>query len=247
MATLRTGLAVVLCWLAISMPLGVQARPVLRPARLPVRPLRFPRPALRLTLPNAVALRAHFARLSRVRPNFHFVFSFHTRFFGPLGRAILARAALERAVLARALLAQQLLSSATLPQIMPISIAVPVPIPSSEMMTSPAVGYAQAPPGAALLAIQPMPECITPPSQSQPEKAKVTQAEAKPQDPVDRVLVQMDIDHDGRISPREARGLWLALFTRLDQNNDGYLDRNELAAALKEFPGLRLPRRATRA
>ena len=46
------------------------------------------------------------------------------------------------------------------------------------------------------------------------------------------------IDKDNRISPREARGLLLEMFTRLDRNNDGYLDKDELQTALNRYPGL---------
>ena len=74
--------------------------------------------------------------------------------------------------------------------------------------------------------------------ESQPQGSSEAQGEVKPQDPIDRMLARMDVDKDNRISPREARGLLLELFTRLDRNNDGYLDRNELEAALQRYPGL---------
>jgi hypothetical protein len=132
-----------------------------------------------------------------------------------------------------------LLASALRPvlPVMTMGVPVAVPYPYSETMTGPPAGNGSAP-GVGLLVVSPVPQAHSPASEPQATAASTAQTEPKAKDPVDRILARMDIDRDGRISPREARGLWLELFTRLDRNNDGYLDRNELAAALKQYPGL---------
>lgn len=60
-------------------------------------------------------------------------------------------------------------------------------------------------------------------------------------DMVDALLKQLDNDHDGRLSAKEARGMFLELFDWIDLNQDGYLDRDELRKALERYPGLRGP------
>jgi Ca2+-binding EF-hand superfamily protein len=76
--------------------------------------------------------------------------------------------------------------------------------------------------------------------EARPEAPASEPPESKSQDPVTVLFTRMDIDKDGRISPREARGLLLELFTRLDRNQDGYLDKEELQAALERYPGLQV-------
>ena len=63
--------------------------------------------------------------------------------------------------------------------------------------------------------------------------------QATPKDPIDAAIQDMDNDHNGRISIKEARGLYLELFQEIDANQDGYLDRNEIVRAMERFPGLR--------
>jgi hypothetical protein len=65
--------------------------------------------------------------------------------------------------------------------------------------------------------------------------------DAKTRDRINAFLLQMDDDKDGRISNKEARGMIRELFTDLDRDRDGYLDRNELRLGLARFAGLRGP------
>ncbi len=51
---------------------------------------------------------------------------------------------------------------------------------------------------------------------------------------VDRIIKDLDTDHDGKISRKEARGLIRKHFDHLDTNKDGYIDREELLKAASE-------------
>ncbi len=51
---------------------------------------------------------------------------------------------------------------------------------------------------------------------------------------VQGVFERLDMNHDGKISKDEARGLVKEHFDRLDTNHDGFIDKDELMKAAKE-------------
>lgn len=53
---------------------------------------------------------------------------------------------------------------------------------------------------------------------------------------IDGIFKRQDTDKDGKISADEARGMVKENFKPLDQNMDGFIDRNELTAALNYRP-----------
>jgi EF-hand domain/EF hand len=62
------------------------------------------------------------------------------------------------------------------------------------------------------------------------------ETQTKPTDPVDRLVQQMDNDGDGKISSKEAKGLFLEFFDKFDLDHDGYLQHDEVEAALRHYP-----------
>jgi hypothetical protein len=59
-----------------------------------------------------------------------------------------------------------------------------------------------------------------------------------PKDLVYQLIERMDTDGDGKISSKEARGLFLEFFDKFDLDQDGYLERDEIEAALRHYPVL---------
>jgi len=53
---------------------------------------------------------------------------------------------------------------------------------------------------------------------------------------VDSLMKRLDADKDGKISKKEARGLIKEHFDQLDKNKDGFIDRDELTAAVSAKP-----------
>jgi hypothetical protein len=66
-------------------------------------------------------------------------------------------------------------------------------------------------------------------------EAQPSQAAA---DPATRIIQKMDNDGDGKISSKEARGMFLEYFDKLDLDHDGYLEHDEVEAALRHYPVL---------
>ena len=52
---------------------------------------------------------------------------------------------------------------------------------------------------------------------------------------MDRRFKELDSNHDGKISREEAQGPLAAAFDRYDINKDGFLDKNELRRAVRQF------------
>jgi len=55
-------------------------------------------------------------------------------------------------------------------------------------------------------------------------------------DRVASFIKRLDADKDGKISKKEARGLLKEHFDQLDKNKDGFLDKDELLAAVSAKP-----------
>jgi Ca2+-binding EF-hand superfamily protein len=56
--------------------------------------------------------------------------------------------------------------------------------------------------------------------------------ESRRKERIDGIVSALDRNKDGKISKDEARGLWADNFSQLDKNNDGFLDHQEIEAAL---------------
>jgi EF-hand domain len=73
---------------------------------------------------------------------------------------------------------------------------------------------------------------------SQRLENRPVQSENRPvtKDLADQFIERMDADGAGKISSKEAKGVFLEFFDRFDLDHDGYLERDEIEAALRHYP-----------